>query len=147
MSVGEEFESGAGAIPLHMTVLTKVRVPRDQSVVAAVRAIAATTAPFNVVASGRAGFGHEGTVQVTTVEMSDPLRRLHLRLLDDVRRAGADPVQLAYNGDGYRPHVSDTRDGQLISPGERLALTTLAILDCSRPTRRLADKVALSGTA
>lgn len=147
MCVGDEFESGAGAVPLHMTVLTKVRVPPEQSaaVAVAVRDIAATTAPFNVVANGRAGFGHEGAVQVTTVEISDQLRRLHFRLLTDVCRAGAGLVQPAYNGDGYRPHVSDTRDGQLVSPGEHLVLTTLGILDCTRPVRRLADKVALSG--
>lgn len=146
MNVGDEFDSGVGAVPLHMTVLPKVRIARDRSaaVAAVVRGIASTTAPVGIVASGRAGFGHEGSVQVTTVEMSDQLRRLHSRLLTDVCRAGAESVQAAYNGDGYRPHVSDTRDGQLVNPGDQLLLTTLAILDCTRPTRYLADKVALS---
>jgi len=134
-------------VPLHLTVVTKVAVPRDRSaaVAVAVRDIAATIAPFSVVASGRAGFGHGGTVEVTTVEMSDQLCRLHFRLLNDVCRAGADPVQPAYNGDGYRPHVSNTRDGQLLSPGEQLVATTLAILDCTLPTRQLTDMVMLSG--
>lgn len=147
MSVGDEFDSGVGAVPLHMTVLTKVRVPRDRSaaVAAVVRNVAAVTAPFTIVAVGRAEFGHQGTVQVTTVELSDQLRRLHTRLLDDVGRTGVDQVQPAYNGDGYRPHISDTRDGQLINPGEQLMLTTLAILDCTRPVRQLVDKMTLSG--
>ena len=78
--------------------------------------------------------------------MSDQLRRLHYRLLNDVRRAGADPVQPRYNGAGYRPHVSDTCDGPLITPGDQLVLRTLAILDCTRPARLLADKVTLTGT-
>lgn len=149
VSVGDEFDSGVGAVPLHMTVLTKVRVRRDlsEAVAAAVRDIAVATAPVRLVAGGRAGFGHEGAVHVTTVEMSDQLRGLHSRLLKDVCRAGGVPVQPAYNGDGYRPHVSDTRDGQLVNPGEQLVLTTLAILDCTRPTRHLADMVALSGPA
>ncbi|HEY9291312.1 MAG TPA: 2'-5' RNA ligase family protein [Microlunatus sp.] len=147
MSVADEFDSGIGAVPLHMTVLTKVPVARDRSaaVAAAVRGIAATTAPVSIVASGRAGFGHGGAVQVTTVEMSDQLRRLHSRLLNDVCRAGADLVHPVYSGDGYRPHVSDTHDGQLINPGDQLVLTTLAILDCTRPARQLVDKVALAG--
>jgi len=53
-------------------------------------------------------------------------------------------VPPAYNGDGYRPHISDVRDGQLLDSGEQLMVTTLAILDCTRPTRYLADKVPLS---
>ena len=90
-------DSLAGAVPLHMTVLTNVRVPRHRSaaVVTAVREVAATAAPFVAVVSGRTGFGHETTVQVTAVEMSYQLRRLHFYLLHDVCRAGADPIQPA----------------------------------------------------
>ena len=147
VGLGDEF-AGAGTVPLHLTVLPKVRLPADRSadLSAVVDDIAATTAPIAVVADGRAGFGHDGEIPVTTVELSATLRRLHLRLRDDVLRVGAVAAQPAYSGDGYRPHVSDTGDGAKVSPGEQMLLTSLTILDCTLPTRRLVHHAALAGS-
>jgi hypothetical protein len=148
MDVREQFDAGVGTVPLHLTVLPKVRVPSDRSgaVAAAVRDIAATTAPLTIVADGRAGFGQDGAVRVTTVVLSEELRLLHARLLEDVCNAGGSPAQPGYVGEGYRPHISDTFDGRLINPGEHVVLASLTILDCTEPIRQLTDAAMLTAS-
>jgi hypothetical protein len=56
---GDRFDPGVGTVPLHLTVLPKVRVSHDRSatVSAVVDRIAAATRPIPVVADGRGGFG------------------------------------------------------------------------------------------
>jgi hypothetical protein len=81
---------------------------------------------------------------VTTIELSDELQRLHDRLRQSLRDVGAESIEPAYNGTGYRPHITDTWDGRAVGPGERILLTALAILDCTQPVRVLTAHAAFS---
>lgn len=146
MTVGAQFERGA--IPRHLTVLPKVRVPESESpaVMSAIREIAAATAPITATSVAYASFGGNGEVRVTTIEASAELRRLHVRLLEGVGRAGAVSVVPAYNGGGYRPHVTHTDDEPVVRPGVQLKLSTLAVLDCTQPIRRISATAILSGS-
>lgn len=135
MTVGDQFQHGL--VPLHLTTLPKVRVPHEKlpAVLAAIGEVAAAATLLRVVTAAFDLFGESGTVRVTTVQLSEPLRQLHLGLLEATRAAGAVPLNPGYHGDGYRPHITYTHDGRFLTPGERAELTALAVLDCSRPTR------------
>ncbi|WP_152362509.1 2'-5' RNA ligase family protein [Microlunatus speluncae] len=146
ISAGDQFEQGT--VPLHLTVLPKFLVPDDRSaaVESMITEIAAVTGPITATSTGDALFGQDGTVEVSTIEASAVLQRLHVRLLEGALRAGAMSDRPAYNGDRYRPHVTRTSDGHSVRSGDSVELTTLAILDCSQPTRRVSFTASLSGT-
>ncbi len=139
MAVGDQFEQGAGTVPLHVTALPKFRVSQGgwSAVVSTIIEVAAETRPITATAAAYAHFGRAGDVRVTTVELSAELRRLHLQLLGGVRSAGAAPFEPSYNGDGYHPHITHTREGQAVHAGLQVELRQLAILDCTGPTRRI----------
>jgi hypothetical protein len=142
MVVGDEFEQGR--IPLHLTLLPKFRVSygEEPAVVTMINEVAAAAGMITATCAGYASFGGEGEVRVSTVEASVEIRRLHDHLLERARQVGGVPVRPAYSGDGYRPHVTHT-DGQAPRPGEQLVLTALAVLDCTRPTRRVSAVAGL----
>jgi 2'-5' RNA ligase len=145
IQVGDRFDQGK--VPLHLTTLPKFRV-HDESlptVLSAIGNVAAAMRPITVTPTNYAQFGHAGRVTVTTVAVSADLRRLHERLSDGVQRAGARPNEPAYNGDGYRPHITHTHDGHAIHPGEMTTLASLAVLDCSQPARQITTLWPLSG--
>jgi 2'-5' RNA ligase len=146
MRVGNQFEQGT--VPLHLTTLPKVRVTHENlpAVLLSISDVAAASAPVSATAVGYAEFGRAGTIRVTTVETSPGLGRLHLQLLEGAQRAGAVPLELAYTGDGYRPHVTHTPDDHAISPGGRVEVTALAVLDCSEQVRRISAMWPLAGT-
>ncbi|SDT33032.1 2'-5' RNA ligase family protein [Microlunatus soli] len=137
ISVGDHFEQGT--VPLHLTTLPKIRVPQANlsAVLTAFRRIANATKPMTATAADYDHFGAAADVGVTTIEISDQLRTLHLSLLEAARQAAALPIQLAYHGDGYRPHVTHAHNGDRVCPGDSMDLTALAVLDCSRPLRSI----------
>lgn len=145
ITVGSRFEQKA--IPLHLTTLPKFRVmPEDATaVVAAIAEVAAATGPIIATATAYADFGPDHDVRVTTVDPTPELRLLHSRLLESVRRVGAVPLAPAYSGDGYRPHITHTKDGRAVVPGEKVDLRSLAILDCTQPTLSIPAVAPLSG--
>lgn len=137
IAAGDQF--GLGTVPLHLTSLPKVRVPHGElpAVLAAIDEVAAAATPLRVITAGFDLLGEASTVRVTTVEPSASLRQLHLDLLEATRAAGAVTLHPSYHGDGYRPHITHTHDGRFLASGEQAELTALAVLDCSRPTRRI----------
>ncbi|HEY9290272.1 MAG TPA: 2'-5' RNA ligase family protein [Microlunatus sp.] len=145
LRAGDEFDRDR--IPLHLTVLPPIRVDEDdaQAVTSAVVELASATAPITVTGTDYADFGPGGDVRVTTVDGSQELRQLHSRLLGSAQQAGAVPVQPDYNGPGYRPHITHTDDG-VVRPGERILLSTLAIIDCTGATRPVAATAPLAGS-
>lgn len=146
MTLGDEYPQGA--VPLHLTVLPNTSVATDvaAAVESAIRAVAGTTEPVTAITDGYASFGDAGDVRVTTVDVTAELQRLHLRLLEGVQRAGGVAVTPAYNGDGYRPHITHTHDHQVIRPGEKVTLTAMAVLDCTQPIRRVSTIADLVGS-
>ena len=137
MAVGDEFQRGT--VPLHLTVLpnTRVAMGRAAAVESAIREVARSTEPITATADGYASFGDAGDVQVTTVDVTVELQRLHLRLLQGVQQAGGEPATPAYNGKGYRPHITHTHDHQVVRPGEQVSLRSVVLLDCTQPIRHV----------
>lgn len=146
MAIGDEFQQGT--VPLHLTVLPNTSVGPEiaAAVESAIREVAGITEPITARARGFASFGDAGDVRVTTVDVTAELQRLHVRLLECVQRAGGIAINPAYNGDGYRPHITHTHDHQVIRPGERVSLTAVAVLDCTQPIRRVSVMADLAGS-
>lgn len=144
LRIGDRYEQGK--VPLHLTTLPKFQATQEvmHAVLAAIGEIAASTGPISVTTSGYSQFGHADNIPVTTVSLSTELRQLHLRLLEGAYGAGARPNHPDYNGDGYRPHITHTHDGHAVHPGSQVTLGSLAILDCSQPTRKISALWPLS---
>lgn len=147
MTIGEEFEQGT--VALHLTVLPRFRVSQKGSpaAISTIIALAAKARPITATATDLAHFGRAGDVRVTTIQLSAELRSLHLELLKGMHRAGATPLEPAHNDGGYRPHITHTREGRAIRPGERVELRQLAVLDCTEPIRRISATAPLSESA
>jgi len=134
VAVGDRFP--AGRLPLHMTVLPKVRVPPDaaRELIEGLRsAVSTISGPVTALLGERASFGHVREVPVTTVQLSDGLVALHSQLLAVAVEVGGEPIQPSYCGTGYRPHISDVGD-EAVTEG-RLALATVAVIQCTGSVR------------
>jgi hypothetical protein len=143
MAVGDEFASGA--IPLHVTVLSNVRL--DDSAVPGLLDVFAQIASGTPLIESEAGdlamFGPNNDVLVTLVRVTPALRDLHLRLLSAAHEAGATSVEPAYDADGYRAHVTHTSSGEAVPLRDRVTLTEIVTLDCTDRVRRVLSMAAL----
>ncbi len=92
--------------------------------------------PIPVVGGRRERFGSRATVPVTVLHDSEPLRSLHLSVVDALEAAGATIRDQRHLRAGFRPHVTDQRAGAL-HPGERTTLTAIAVVVRAPHGRRL----------
>jgi lincosamide nucleotidyltransferase A/C/D/E len=116
--------------PQHVTVCSNFRCgPNDVDALAAIlRRVAAAISLPAVIVGGDALFGPGGDVSVQLVESED-LHRLHGALWDAFGSAvPVEPVEPAYNGFGYRPHVTVV-DGRRLEPGLALELPALLLVE------------------
>lgn len=99
--------------------------------------------PIPVTGGAHERFGSRGTVPVTVLHDSEPLRALHTALVDALEAAGAEIRDGRHTRDGYRPHVTDQRAGRL-HPGEHALLTAVAVVArAPHSLRRVAASVPL----
>lgn len=101
-------------------------------------------APIPVVASGRDRFGAHATVPVTVLRESAALQSLHTAMVDALEAAGASIRDQRHLRDGYRPHVTDQREGRL-HPGEHALLAEVSVVArAPRSTRLVAARIPLT---
>lgn len=139
--VGERFSTRDW--PLHVTVvptfLSQTSVP-DLS--AAIGRAASGLSPVRVVLGPDALFGPRHTVPVSEVVMDEPLRALHVGLVEGLRGCGAQFETPEYAGGGYRAHVTH-RKGRRVGPGDVVKLVQVALVHMN-PGQELGMRAVLA---
>ena len=115
--------------PLHVTVIPSFRT--RSNFVDIEKAIGSTPSPaLDVRVGGEEMFGPSGSILVNiVVDDSGALAQLHNRLLTTLEdRGGLTPDDPQHFGDGYRPHITATRQTSA-EPGAIIHLNQLALVD------------------
>lgn len=141
--VGERFSTRDW--PLHVTVvptfLSGASVPH---LAAAVGRAAAGLSAVRVVRGPDALFGPRHTVPVSEVVIDEPLRFLHVALVEGLRGCGTEFETPEYAGAGYRAHVTH-RKGRRVEPGDVAELIQVALVDMN-PGQELGMRAVLEAS-
>lgn len=114
--------------PLHLTVAPTFTGVALAAVVPAITPVLFTQRPFRLRVGPDEGFGHSQRIPVSVVEPSAELMDLHVALLDALRTAGANFDDPEFVGNGYRAHVTVTRNAR-VKQGDQLTLHQAAVVD------------------
>lgn len=115
--------------PLHVTVAPTFVVQYGLSeVVEMIGPVLADQPRLAARAGQQEGFGPSMTIPVAVVEPTVELTDLHTRLVTALRQGGAVFDDPQYVGDGYRAHITTTRQAAA-QAGQQLHLQQAAIVD------------------
>lgn len=130
--------------PLHATVVPPFTcLSGRRAVEEAVASVAAITQPVPTAVGASARFGRNRDVPVALIE-PELLAELHARLVVELESLGWSPVDPDFNGAGYRPHVTATREAAL-AVGAVLILDHLAVVDTDRDQATVTAVTSLAG--
>ena len=143
--VALDSEYGAGALPMHVTLLAHASTEADLGQVA--EAVETAVAAFpGFTARGGDDDEFSGGVEVTLLDDADEIVHAHRALIAELRELGVRVEDPARVGRGFRPAVSITSE-ERIERGEHVALRAIAIIDCApegdRTRRRVVDQMPL----
>jgi 2'-5' RNA ligase len=115
--------------PLHVTVLAPFST---EATVSEIAEAIATALPgqtaLRVVAGPEELFGRRHNIPVTVLAEDPSLTRLHVTLVDTLRRFASAPDDRAFTGRDFRAHVTVKHHAR-IHEGDQLTLTQVAIVD------------------
>jgi len=114
--------------PLHLTVVPTFTGVDLQAGLLAIGPILAAQGPLQLCAGPEEGFGRSMRIPVSVIEMSRELIDLHGALLRALLAVGAISDDPEFTGDGYRAHVTMTRNARL-HEGDHLNLRQAAVVD------------------
>ena len=120
------------SLPLHVTILSIFfSVERPSFFSKVLKNAAAETRTVTVKTIGRALYGVNRNVPVTLVDRSHELKKLHLKLLDEVSEKVSFQAP-QFTGENYGPHVTDQED-RSIPVGIDLSVDNLSLVEIVEP--------------
>ena len=125
----EGFEYASSSWPLHVTIADTFAVVRkDGDLDNKLSDLVSEKKPVTGVADHDEFFGAAQEVQVTILNMSDELVRLHYDVIGLLKGCGAVLNDPQYSEEGFRAHATVQPHARL-TIGETVTLTKLAIID------------------
>ena len=131
------------SLPLHVTILSIFFSEREPLELARlVIDAAAGRQSFSIKVTGRALFGPDADIPVTTVEKTEMLEALHLRLLEAT--AGTASFRAPqYTGDGFSPHVTD-QAGRTLQEDQSVMIDNLTFVEIDGQDVRVVEVMNLA---
>jgi len=127
LTAGESFV--VTKFPLHLTLLPPFRVECDWlELSAVVEGIAHGTDCLIADVVGQEGFGPDADIMVSLIKATDSLLNVHSGLTEALRPLGWTAQEAHYNGSGFRPHITDNNEEQVL-PGQHFILGEMAIVE------------------
>ncbi len=127
--VALDSEYAAGALPLHVALLSSASTDADLGQVA--EAVEQAVAAFpGFAARGGDDDEHDDGTEVTLLDEAGEIVDAHRALIAELRDLGVRVDDPGRVGRGFRPAVSITAE-ERIERGERVELRAVAILDCA----------------
>lgn len=121
--------------PLHLTLSTNFDLGRDVAALErVVDSVSRTAMPVEVVVSSRALFGAHENVPVALVDPVEPLRQLHVGLVESLTALGAEFHYPQHVFEHYRPHITDIDDR--LRRGDRFLVDSLTVFGLNPPGSR-----------
>ena len=144
LSVGTSFATSR--FPLHVTLVPPFRVDCElPTLIAAVKRISRQTECMLAEVIGHEQFGPDADIAVALIRPIESVLNAHSRLTEALRPLGWVAMEPHYNGEGFRPHITDT-DDRHIRLDEQFLLNQIAVIEMLdlptvRATYRLFDSL------
>lgn len=127
--IDEGTEFPAANFPLHITLIGVFAIRYDGKTMAQMMDnLVKEQRPVRVRVEGPAMFGPHRDVEVMTIEKSNELVDLHLKLYDLLSKAGAVFNDPQFQAEGFKPH-STVSNGQRLKTGSIVTIDSLSIID------------------
>ena len=145
LTVGTSFSSSR--FPLHVTLVPPFRVNCElPALIAAVKVVSRDTERMLAEVIGQEQFGPGSDIAVALLRPIESVLNAHSRLTDALMPLGWSAKEPHYNGDGFRPHITDTGERH-VRLGEQFLLGEIAIIEMLdlpiiRATYRLSDSLS-----
>ena len=142
LSVGTSFATSR--FPLHVTLVPPFRVDCElTTLIATVEEVSRKTECMLAEVIGHEQFGPDANIAVALIRPIESVLNAHSRLTDALMPLGWAAKEPHYNGEGFRPHITDT-DEQHIRLGEQFLLNQIVVIEMLdlptvRATFRLSD--------
>ena len=145
LTVGTSFATPR--FPLHVTLVPPFRVDCELPVlIAAVKVVARETERMLAEVIGQEQFGPGADIAVALIRPIESVLNAHSRLIEALMPLGWSAKEPHYNGEGFRPHITDTHERH-VRLGERSRLGEIAIIEMLdlptvRATYKLSDSLS-----
>lgn len=133
--------------PLHVTLLPPFRVDCELPVlITAVKVVSRETERMLAEVIGQEQFGPGADIAVALIRPIESVLNAHSRLIEALMPLGWSAKEPHYNGEGFRPHITDTGERH-VRLGEQFLLGEIAIIEMLdlpivRATCRLSDSLS-----
>lgn len=121
-------EFSAKEWPLHITLLSNFQISHLPELEKELAVYAHNTNPFDVTANGEALFGPNKNVAVSLIRPDESLIDMHKQLLSIATKLGAVYDEVAFIGEGYRPHATIQVKSRLLD-GQKIMLSDFTLVD------------------
>ena len=112
--------------PLHITIADVYAIDRKQQVIDdKLQKLLQSMHPVKTYATGDTTLG---TTEVTLVEKSEPLQKLHMKIVDLLIENGAEFNAPEFTGEGFLPHVT-IQSSDRLHRNNAVVIDTLSLID------------------